>query len=172
MKQTARNRSALFLCLLLLPTLAPSPPAGADSYERLGRSVLQALRERSFARLKALTPGTPAICRKLAPKEFGGKSDREIARSLKKTYYPKLRRDFDNVLRSARDRKIDLSKLTFIGVHAHPLEDSSIVAGVEIDYAYKELNGTLTVAAAELDGTYYLTEFLISYDPFARLVEK
>jgi hypothetical protein len=167
------TRSALLLLVLaLLPAIIAAVPRQEDYHDRLGREVLEAIRVRSYSKLQALTPPTPEVWRKLAPEELGKLSDREIGRKLRKNYYPKLRRDFNGIMQSARSRKVDLSKLEFIDVRLHTLDSAETLIGMEILYEYNGSMGRIAISAGGLDGKFYLHEILLSHDVFARLFEK
>lgn len=164
-----------FACLfvLLFAFLTPAPIIAQeqkrDSYETIAKAFLEAMRSEDFKKLEVLLP-PPSVYRALSPRETANLSDQRMRETIKKTIIPKLRADFDNILKGAKERNITLSKLEF--VKASPVimgSDKSLVKGLEVHYAYDGKNGNFALAVADFRGTFYLVEILLSYDVFRKL---
>jgi hypothetical protein len=159
-------RIAITIIYIVLLTVAvPARPVSIDSHEQLGRAFVEALKAGDFKKLQRLTP-TLAAWRKLSPVESKKVTDEELIKALEKNYYPKLRKDFDNIMEGARKRKINISELEFVEARLRKQVEGVSVTGMEVFYSYREKKDRFAVTVIKVDGSYYLSEILLSYDIF------
>jgi hypothetical protein len=159
-------RIATTLIYIMLLTAAVSArPVLTDPTEQIGRAFLEALKAGDFKKLKGLTPAL-RVWRKLFPVGSKKLTDEELMKALEKNYYPKLRKDFDAIMESARERKIGISRLEFVEARLHKQNGEETITGMAVFYRYGEKDGRFSLTVIRMEGGYYLSEILLSYDVF------
>ena len=153
--------ATVFTYILLFSLIASARSLQDKSHEQIARAFLDAIKTSNFKKLQALTPPLN-VWRKFNPAESKKYSDARLMRLLKKNYYPKLRRDFDNIMLSAKRNKINLSRLEFVEAKLQKTEGSSATPFLDVHYSYGEKKGSFSLALDMIDEKYYLHEILLS----------
>jgi hypothetical protein len=123
-----------------------------------------------FVRYRALTP-TTAVWRKLVPDLAKGKSNRELAKVVETKRVPKWRADFDNILRTAKEKNIDLARLQFVMAKKHSNPENKDLIGLEIECSYNGAQVAFPLSVTQVDGQYFMLEILLSTNLFRNVPE-
>jgi len=130
------------------------------------KSFIHALATENIDSMIALKP-SPAIWRSLMPAETKKMSDNDINKAVNSN--EKFIIDFNNIIQSAKDEKVNLKALTFTDAKfGESIMDGKILS-VEIKYKYlvkDEVIFSLTIV--EYQNKYYLYDILMSYQIFKR----
>jgi hypothetical protein len=154
---------ALLLLLALYFCFVPAAIAGQKSEETLAKAFLESIKSRNFKGLQLLTP-TLSMWRQELPDELKNLSDKELKARIEKSMMVKLRKDFNNILKDAKAKHIDLTQLEFLNAELREGESKkNAPKGLEIYYSYKGKKGSFALSVIEIEGNYYLAEILRSY---------
>lgn len=146
----------LFLTTVLLFVLLG---AGAQDSTALCNGVLSALQSGNIEELKKLV-APPDVYKDVYP-EAKTLTDEQI---LEKTSGSmKLKEDYEKILLTAKEKKVDLKKLQYDSLEAeNPWESYEGPWGITFYTSTGSKTAPITIAALRHNGRWYFMEFLIS----------
>lgn len=151
MKKLILSTLTLLFCVIV----------NAQDSTEFAEEVIEAIKSKKVENLQALV-APPSVYREAFPKETFGASNEEIEAETSKS--EKLKADFENIQKSAKEKKVDLSKLEFKSIVASPMMPN--VYGATITFSVGDKTGKLAVSALKHKGNWYLMEILISVGVF------
>ncbi len=133
--------------------------ANAQDSAALSKGVLQALQSGNIEDLKKLV-ASPEVYRAVYP-EAKTFTDEQI---LEKTSGSlKLKNDFEEILLTAKEKKVDLKQLHYDSLEAeNPWESYEGPWGITFYTSTGSKTAAITIAALRHNGRWYFMEFLIS----------
>jgi len=134
--------------------------------EDLANALLTALKSAKIDSFVALKPEV-AQWRQIYPNETATLTDAQIYETA--VLNPKLKQDFDNIMNSAKKNKVDLQKVEFKKLNKSNSDPVINVAqAFELVFTIDGKEYLLAYSALLHEGSYYLSEILISYDIFKK----
>jgi hypothetical protein len=146
----------------LLAIIGIAANAQLDS-ARLAANVVEALKSGKVDELKKLV-APPDVYRDLYA-ETKGLTDEQIKEKTIES--EKLKGDFENLMKIAKEKKIDLKKLQYDSLNAeNPWGSDELPWSVTIHFSLNGKSSLLAISAFRHKGNWYFMEFLITTNAF------
>jgi hypothetical protein len=157
------RKIAFLLMLTLFSFWTPIAAQDTPSHLPFAKGFLESLQSSDFARLQGLTPTMP-VWRVIAPEKDKKLSDEELRKKIDSLVTVKLRKDFDNIVKDAKAKGIDLSQIKFSeAILDDGVRKSHTPRALTVFYIYNGKKSSFALSVTEVDGKYYLLEILRSY---------
>lgn len=147
------------ILLAIAFTFCFTTKAQTDSTQ-LAKNIIAAIKSENVENLQKLVAPPVVYREKFA--ETKGLTDKQIEEKTSKS--PKLKADFENINKSAKTKKVELSKITYKSIVTEAMLPG--VNGATITFTIGGKEGKLAISTLQHKGNWYLMEILISTGVF------
>lgn len=153
----------LYFLLFVKPVIITDAPV---TFQELSLRIVQFTSQKDYTSFVQLSPGVEEW-KTFDPKQMEGLSEAQIQTKIEQGNIPRLKRQLNAIVEDARSHGVKMKEIEFNNVKVQRFsDDPAQPVKLEIMFYYDHMSGRFSAKAAEINGHWYLLDFLQEESPF------